>query len=147
MLTGRKWLSSKRKLADWIVYGRPHQAVETEALRRTVLQNVSARRAQRLRAAAPMSFSFGSAPRNPSARPNGGRGNVSRDRTPPTPAPVSAPASAPASDPDAQVPTWEQERAAVFEAICALRHLCETLHEQLAELRHKQTRELGMLGA
>ena len=41
MLTGRKWLSSKGKLADWIVYCRPHQAVETEALRRTVLQNVS----------------------------------------------------------------------------------------------------------
>jgi hypothetical protein len=30
------------------------------------------------------------------------------------------------------VPTWEQERAAV-EAICALRVLCETLHERITE--------------
>jgi len=45
------------------------------------------------------------------------------------------------------VPTWEQERAAVFEAICALRQLGETLTERVAELRHAQTRELGMLGA
>jgi hypothetical protein len=35
------------------------------------------------------------------------------------------------------VPTWEQERAAVFAAICALRELCETLSEQLAELQKR----------
>jgi hypothetical protein len=45
------------------------------------------------------------------------------------------------------VPTWEQERAAVFAAICALRQLGETLTERVAELRHERTRELGMLGA
>jgi len=60
-----------------------------------------------------------------------------RDRTQPAPAPA----------PDTQVPTWAEEREAVFEAICALRALCETLHERLAEQRHAQTRELGMLGA
>jgi hypothetical protein len=61
----------------------------------------------------------------------------SRDRT------TAAPA--PASQPDA--PTWEHERAAVFDAICALRERCETLSEQLAEMRSSQTRELGMFGA
>ena len=45
------------------------------------------------------------------------------------------------------MPTWEQERAAVFEAICAVRQLGETLSDQIAEVRHAQTRELGMFGA
>src|SRR5262249_29985941 len=60
------------------------------------------------------------------------------------PAPVSAPVEANASP---EKPTWEQEREAVFEAIVALRMLCETLYDRLAELRHAQTREFGMLGA
>jgi hypothetical protein len=30
---------------------------------------------------------------------------------------------------------WEQERAAVFEAICALRALCEALDDRFAELQ------------
>jgi hypothetical protein len=53
---------------------------------------------------------------------NGGGGEallLPRDRTPPTPAP--------ASEPDT---TWEQERAAVFDAIRG-----EALSDQLVELR------------
>ena len=46
-----------------------------------------------------------------------------------------------------QVPTWADERDAVFAAICALRELCETLSDRVTELRHAQTREHGMLGA
>ena len=53
-----------------------------------------------------------------------------RDRT------LAAPASAPA--PQAEVPTWEQERDAVFDAIRGLRELCEALSEGLAELRWRQ---------
>ena len=34
--------------------------------------------------------------------------------------------------------TWEQERDAVFEAIRGLREWCETLSEQLADLRWRQ---------
>src|SRR5262249_25639782 len=48
---------------------------------------------------------------------------TSRDRAPAAPAP--------APQPDA--PTWEQERTAVFDAICALRQLCEALSDHLAD--------------
>src|SRR5262249_26280331 len=44
---------------------------------------------------------------------------------------------APASEPDTQEPTWADERAAVFDAICALRQLCEALSEQLVELQKR----------
>jgi len=53
----------------------------------------------------------------------------SRDRTQPP---------APAAQPDTSVSTWEQERDAVFEAIVGLREWCETLSEQLADLRWRQ---------
>src|SRR5262249_61959788 len=33
---------------------------------------------------------------------------------------------------------WEQERTAVFDAICALRQLCEALSDHLADLRWRQ---------
>jgi hypothetical protein len=36
------------------------------------------------------------------------------------------------------VPTWADERAAVFEAIRGLRELCENLADQLADLRWRQ---------
>src|SRR5262249_8026795 len=52
-----------------------------------------------------------------------------RDRPQSTPAP--------ASEPDTQEPTWADERAAVFDAICALRQLCEALSEQLVELQKR----------
>jgi hypothetical protein len=45
------------------------------------------------------------------------------------------------------VPSWKQERQAVLDAITASRALCETLSDRIVELRHAQTRELGMLGA
>jgi hypothetical protein len=54
---------------------------------------------------------------------------ASRDRAPP---PQTAP------PPETQTPTWEQEREAVFEAISALRQLCETLADQLAAIRWRQ---------
>jgi|SRR5215831_17550719 len=57
------------------------------------------------------------------------------------------PAPAPAPAPDTQVPTWADEREAVFEAIVALRTLCERLAERLAEQRRETNAELGMLGA
>jgi hypothetical protein len=82
-------------------------------------------------------MNFGSDRRKYPAPPSGRATVLFRDRTPPTPAP--------APQPDA--PTWADERAAVFDAICALRQLCEALSDQLAELRSSQTREVGMLGA
>src|SRR5215471_20166144 len=51
-----------------------------------------------------------------------GRPLAPRDRTPPSPAPPH----------DAEPPTWAEERAAVFEAIC------ETLSDQLAAIRWRQ---------
>jgi hypothetical protein len=68
-------------------------------------------------------MNFGSDRRKYPAPPSGRATVLFRDRTPPTPAP--------APQPDA--PTWADERAAVFEAICALRVLCETLHERITE--------------
>jgi len=53
-----------------------------------------------------------------------------RDRT------AAAPASAP--QPDTQVPTWADERTAVFDAIRGLRELCEIFSEKLADLRWRQ---------
>src|SRR5262249_44745910 len=77
----------------------------------------------------------------PEPRPRDRRAPLaSRGRTPPAPAPT-------AEQPDTSSPTWAEERAAVLDAIVALRTLCETLHDRLAELRHEQTGEFGMLGA
>jgi hypothetical protein len=39
--------------------------------------------------------------------------------------------------PDTQTPTWAEDRAAVFDAICALRELCEALSDQLTKLQKK----------
>jgi len=107
-----------------------------------VQQVLSAARATLARCRAD-EFEFRARPAEPPGAPARSRDRplAPRDRT------TAAPASAPAPQPDTQVPTWADERAAVFEAICALRHLGETLSEQIAELRHAQTRELGMLGA
>ena len=54
----------------------------------------------------------------------------SRDRTQPQP---TTPAP-----PDTSVPSWEQDRGAVLEAIVGLREMCEALHEQLTETRWRQ---------
>jgi len=53
-------------------------------------------------------------------------------------APRDRPQSTPAPQPNTQVPTWADEREAVFVAIRGLRELCEALSEKLAELRWRQ---------